>query len=277
MLHTIDDLGPALLFCPGDRPDRFQKAIDASDHVILDLEDGTAPANRDAARISVATFLKDSKAPAIVRINSPATAQGLADAKAVITAGARVLFLPKTETAAEIDAVAAMGDVILVALIESAVGIEALRAIATHPRISGLSWGPYDLSADMGMRRVRDSAGSLLAPLAHARDRLLVAAAAARKMAIDTVTAEIKNVELLERESADAADVGFRAKMCIHPLQVEPIRRAFRPSDAEVDRAKRMLAAATGGGAFAFEGEMVDEPILKRARRIIAVVERTAV
>lgn len=270
MHHSIADLGPALLFCPGDRPERFSKAADASDRAVLDLEDGTAPANRDAARGFIADFLKQSSVPAIVRINSPQSAQGLADAAAVIEAGARILLLPKTETLAEIDAVASFGDVALVALIESAKGVEAMLEIAAHSSVAALSWGPYDLAGDIGMRKVRDDSNVLLAPLAAVRDRLIIAAAANRKAVIDTVTAEIKNLDLLAREAGEAAAFGFHGKMCIHPSQVPVIRAAFRPSEAEVDRAKRMLVAAAGQGAFAFEGEMIDEPILKRARRIIA-------
>jgi citrate lyase subunit beta / citryl-CoA lyase len=276
MHPSIADLGPALLFCPGDRPERFLKAAEASDQAVLDLEDGTAPANRETARGAIAAFLRDSGVPAIVRINSPQTAQGLADADAVMAAGARILLLPKTEGAAEIDAVAALGDAALVALIESAKGVEAMSAIADHPRVAALSWGPYDLAGDMGMRQVRDGANALLSPLAAVRDRLIVAAAAARKPLIDTVTAEIKNLDLLAREAAEAAAFGFHGKMCIHPSQVPVIRAAFRPSEAEVERARRMLAASEGRGAFAFEGEMVDEPILKRARRIVAAAERAA-
>ncbi len=276
MHPSIADLGPALLFCPGDRPERFGKAAEASDMAVLDLEDGTAPANREAARGSIAAYLRHSGIPAIVRINSPQTAQGLADAAAVMAAGARILLLPKTETLAEVDAVAALGDAALVALIESAKGVEAMAAIAAHPRVVALSWGPYDLAGDIGMRQVRDGADKLLAPLAAVRDRLIIAAAASRKALIDTVTAEIKNLDLLRRESEEAAAFGFHGKMCIHPTQVPVIRAAFRPTDADVERARRMLAASEGMGAFAFEGEMVDEPILKRARRIVAVAERAA-
>lgn len=277
MTLAIEDFGPALLFCPGDRPERFARAVATGDNAILDLEDGAAPANRDMARDAVAAYLNETRAPAIVRINLPATERGRADAAAVMDAGAPALILPKTESAKEIDAIAALGGAILIATIESARGATAMTEILAHPRLAAVTWGPYDLAADMGMRKVRGADDRLLAPLAAVRDRLLIEAAAARKVAIDTVTAEIRNLDLLAREAGEAADLGFRAKMSIHPSQVEAIRAAFRPAGAEVERARRMLAAgeAAGSGAFAFEGEMVDEPILRRARRILAAAARS--
>mgnify|MGYP001331300507 CR=1 FL=1 len=278
MTLSIHDLGPALLFCPGDRPERFQKAVDASDHAVLDLEDGAAPANRDMARDAVAAYLRTAARPAIVRINLPESARGQADAKAVLAAGAKVIMLPKTESAAEVEAIAALGDAILIAIIESARGVAAMREIVAHPAVAGVTWGPYDLSADMGMRKVRDGDGRMLAPLALARDQMLLAAAAARKVAIDTVTVEVSNPELQIREAREAAALGFGAKMCIHPTQVKIIRDGFRPTEAEIAHARKLIAAgeAAGNGALLFEGEMVDEPILKRARRVLAAAAASA-
>lgn len=273
---SIHDLGPALLFCPGDRPERFQKAVDAADHAILDLEDGAAPANRDMARDAVAAYLGQASKPTIVRINAPSTDRGMADARAMLAAGARVLMLPKTESRNDVEAVAALGDAILIAVIESARGVQAMDEILAHPAVAAATWGPYDLAADMGLRKVRGDDTRLLPPLELARNRLLIAAAAARKVAIDTVTVEISNPELMTREAQEAADLGFAAKMCIHPTQVRIIRDGFRPSEAEVAHARKLIAAgeAAGNGALIYEGEMVDEPILKRARRVLAAAER---
>jgi citrate lyase subunit beta/citryl-CoA lyase len=274
MSLSIEDLGPSLLFCPGDRPERYRKAVDGADTAVLDLEDGTAEANRDLARAAIVDYLKQTAAKVIVRINLPGTARGKADAAAVIEAGCRMLILPKSESVEEIDAIARLGDVRLLATTETARGVQALPDILAHPAVVGVGWGPYDLSADMGMRRVRDAENRLLPPLLLARDTILLHAAAAKKAAIDTVTAEIKNLDLLKAEAEYAADVGYVAKFSIHPSQIPIIRAAFRPADAEIDRAKRMLAAAGGRGAFAFEGEMIDEPILRRARRVLALAER---
>lgn len=273
---AIDELGPSLLFCPGDRPERFERAAMAADNAILDLEDGTAAANKDRARDDVCAYISRAATPPIVRINLPGTERGVADAKAVLAAGARALIVPKTESGADIAAVASCGPAALIAIVETAKGVEAAAEILAHPALAGISWGPYDLSADMGMRRVRDGRGDLLPALALARDRLLIAAAAARKIAIDTVTAEIKDLDLLAREANAAADAGFRAKLCIHPTQIPVIRAAFRPSEAEVDRARRILAEVKGRGAFTFEGELIDEPILRRARHLIRLAEKAA-
>ncbi|CAN1497630.1 CitE Citrate lyase beta subunit [Rhabdaerophilaceae bacterium] len=275
MTLTVNDLGPSLLFCPGDRPERFQKAVDAADHAILDLEDGAAPANRDMARDAVCAYLPQATKPTVVRINLPATARGMADAEAVLAAGAKLIMIPKVESVADIEAIAALGNAILIAIVESARGVEALTDILSHPAVAGITWGPYDLAADMGMRKVRDSDNRLLPPLELARNRLLIAAAAARKGAIDTVTVEVSNPDLMIREAREAADLGFFAKMCIHPKQVQIIRDGFRPTDAEITQARNLIAAgdAAGNGALLYEGEMVDEPILKRARKILQAAQ----
>jgi citrate lyase subunit beta / citryl-CoA lyase len=270
----IAELGPAILFCPGDRPDRFQKAVAAADLAVLDLEDGAAPANKDMARDAVVAWLRGAQISPMVRINLPSTARGLADATAVMAAGARVLLLPKTESAEEIDAVAALGPAALIATIESARGAQAISEIMAHPAIRGACWGPYDLSGDLGMRRFRDDQQRLLPTLTLVRDRLLLATAAERKVPIEVVTAEIRDLDLLARESTEAADLGFRAKFAIHPSQISVIRAAFRPTEAAIDRARRMLAASEGRGAFMFEGEMIDEALLRRQRHVLAAAAR---
>lgn len=285
-MMALQDLGPALLFCPGDRPERFEKAAAGADHAILDLEDGTAPANRDQARANVVAFLgRLSAAPAhadviappvIVRINLAGSERGKADAAALHAVRAPILMLPKVESARDIDAIATMGDAVLIATIESARGAEAIGEILAHPRIAAATWGPYDLAADMGLRKVRDAENRLLPPLEMVRDRLLLAAVAARKPAIDTVTAEVANEAVIAREAQLAADLGFAAKMCIHPSQVSFVRAAYAPSESDIERAKRLLAAgaAAGNGALLYEGEMVDEPMLQRARRILQTAAR---
>jgi citrate lyase subunit beta/citryl-CoA lyase len=275
MTGMIDSMGPALLFCPGDRPDRFAKAAGAADLAVLDLEDGVAAPDKDRAREAVTEFLS-SGGSAAVRINLPGTDRGMADAEAVANAGARLLLMPKTETVAELDRVAARTGCELIASIETARGLLAVEAIAAHPSVGAISWGPYDLAADTGLRAVRGLEGALLAPLVHARNRLIVAAAAARKAAIDTVTSELKTPGVLEADAADGALLGFRGKFAIHPSQVAVIRRAYCPPEAEVERSRRMLVAAEGQGVFLFEGEMVDEPMLRRARAIIAAAEAAA-
>jgi citrate lyase subunit beta/citryl-CoA lyase len=276
MMTSIHDMvGCVLMFCPGDRPERFAKATQAADVAVLDLEDAVAPAGKDAARAAVEDYLRNAGADRLaVRINLPSTERGMIDAAAVAAAGARLLLLPKIESVEELDRVAGATGCELIATIETAKGLQQVERIAGHPAVSVLSWGPYDLAADMGMRAVRDPENALLPPLAYARNRLLIAAAATAKTALDTVTAELRDAAVIERDAAEGAVLGFRGKFAIHPMQVEPIRRAYRPSAGQVERARRMLAAVEGRGVFVFEGDMIDEPILRRARAIVAADER---
>lgn len=269
MNDSLADTGPALLFCPGDRPERFKKAVAAADLAVLDLEDGVSAPNKDAARTAVCAFLA-AGGRAAVRPNLPTTDRGRADIAALTATGASLLLLPKTETVAEIAEVAAMTDAALIASIETARGVLEMAQICAHPAVTGISWGPYDLAADMGAHAVRDGQGALLSPFAHVRNHLLVVAAAYGKTPIDTVTAELRDPGVIAADAAAGALLGFRAKFAIHPAQIAPIRAAYVPPEAEVARARRMLAEAGQGGALLFEGEMVDEPMLRRARRILA-------
>ncbi|GGC78007.1 HpcH/HpaI aldolase/citrate lyase family protein [Chelatococcus reniformis] len=273
-----NDLGPALLFCPGDRPERFAKAAATADQAVLDLEDGVLPDGKDAARAAVVAYLAEAGARAIVRINHPATPRGRADAAAIVAAGGRTLLLPKTQSRMEVDDILALragaDRLRVVVTVETALGVRALPEILGQPGVTAVSWGPYDLAADMGLRSARDGAGQLLSPLAHARDQILLAAAAARTTVLDTVTAELRDPAILARDAEVAALFGMRGKFAIHPAQVDVIRRAFRPSAAEVERCRRLLAAVPAHGAFLFEGDMIDEPMLRRARRTLALAER---
>ena len=276
--RPIDPLGPALLFCPGSRPDRFDKAHRAADHVVLDLEDGVAPDGKDRALAEVLAFVRTRAERVLVRVNRPATRRGQDEIPALAAAGVARFVLPKVESAADVDAAletaGAGRGVEVVVTIETARGVLALGQILARPGIAAVSWGPYDLAADIGLRGVRDEAGGYLPPLAHARDAMVLHAAAAGIPVFDTVTTEIRTLAQTERDAAQAALLGFAGKLAIHPSQVPAIRAAFMPGAAEVERSRRLVAAAAGSAVFLFEGEMVDAPILRRARMLIALAER---
>lgn len=269
--------GPSILFCPGDRPDRFAKAAAAADIAVLDLEDAVAADAKASARDAVCAYLRDVSTDVLIRINDPATGTGQADAAAILAAGARAVVIGKTETVAQIDAVAGTGATppAIIVTIESARGLLALPELLSHEAVAGVSWGPYDLAADMGMRAVRDDAGALLPILLQARNTMLIHAAAARVPAYDTVTAELSDGgTMLERDTREAATLGCVGKFMIHPSQTATVRAAFMPSDVDVDRSRRLLAAVGDRGAFLFEGDMVDEPMMRRARTILAMADR---
>lgn len=264
--------GPALLFCPGERPERFEKASIAADMAVLDLEDGTARANKEAARAHVRNFVSQAEQEVLVRINHPNSQTGLADIEALRGTGLRRLLLSKTESAAEIEMLisAWASELRVIVTIETAKGLTALPSILSHPCVEGVSWGPYDLAADIGARSVRDASGHLRSPFRYARDRLLIAAAAAGVAVYDTVTVELKDPGITQRDSEEAAELGFAGKFCIHPSQVATIRAAFQPSAEQVGWASRLLDGFGENGAALFEGEMVDEPMLRRARQILS-------
>ncbi|MCH1883377.1 CoA ester lyase [Agrococcus sp. ARC_14] len=264
-------MGPALLFCPGDRPDRFQKAADRADAVILDLEDAVGADSKDAARAAVVAAALDPRRT-IVRVQARGAAGFRDDLEAVAASPFRTVMLAKAESPDEVDAVAeAVQGVRVVALIETARGVLAAEAIADHSAVVGLMWGAEDLVASMGGTSSRTDAGEYRDVARHARSRVLLAASAFGKTAIDAIRTDIADLDGAHAEALDAAASGFGAKAAIHPSHVEPYRRAFAPTAEQVDEAQRILAAAeVTPGVFSFEGRMVDEPILRHARSVVA-------
>ena len=264
--------GPALLFCPADRPDRFAKALAAADTVLVDLEDAVAPDGKDAARAAVREALRDDPDRFVVRVNSRGTEWHDADLAMLREAGASTLLLPKAESAADL---AAMPDLGVIALCETVHGIVNAREIARANNCVGLFWGAEDLTADLGGRSSRASGGAYHVPIEHARSEVLFAAAAAGRPAIDAVVLDIEDDETLRAESQAACDVGFAAKACIHPRQVPTVRAAFAPSDEQVAWARGVLAAVAdhGPGVFRYQGLMVDGPLHTLARTILSRTE----
>jgi citrate lyase subunit beta / citryl-CoA lyase len=259
-------VGPGWLFCPADRPDRFAKAAAAADVVILDLEDGVAPADKDAARHNLREVRLDPDRT-VVRINPAGSSHHQRDLAALAGTGYRTVMLAKAEQPQEVRELAPL---LVVALCETALGVLNAPALAAESTTSGLMWGAEDLLVSLGGRSSRHPDGRYRDVAAHARSRVLLAAGAHGRAAIDSVYLDLADLDGLRTEAADAAASGFAAKACIHPTQVEPVRAAFRPTAAELDWAARVLAAAeTSAGVFAFEGRMVDQPILSQARRLL--------
>ncbi|WP_157157360.1 CoA ester lyase [Diaminobutyricimonas sp. LJ205] len=261
-------LGPAILFCPADRPDRFEKAARAADAVILDLEDAVAAADRPAARAYVAASTLDP-ASTIVRVNAVDTVEHALDLETLSGAPFRTLMLAKAESAAQLDHLHE-ADYSVIALCETAAGIENVSEIARHPAVVALMWGAEDLIVSMAGRSSRFTDGRYRDVARYARSRLLVAAAAAGKDAIDAVHVDIADVAGLRAESEDAAQSGFAATACIHPAQANVIREAYGVGFEEREWAEAVLAEARiAPGVFRFRGRMIDEPILRQARRIV--------
>ncbi|HEV7741490.1 MAG TPA: CoA ester lyase [Pseudolysinimonas sp.] len=258
------DLGPALLFCPADRPDRYAKALDRADAVILDLEDAVAPDARVAAREALRASELDP-ARVIVRVNEFGTEDWALDLAALAGTAYRLIMVPKAD-ARLLDAIPAGFEVL--PLCESAAGVVAAPALARSA--VALMWGAEDLVASLGGTSSRFADGAYRDVARVARAQVLLAAGAAGIPAIDTVHLQIDDLDGLRAEAEDAVASGFAATACIHPSHVAVIREAYRPSDEQVAWAQRVLDAAAGEqGVFRFEGGMVDGPVLRHAESVL--------
>jgi citrate lyase subunit beta / citryl-CoA lyase len=268
---TWTPVGPALLFCPADRPDRYFKAAAAADMVILDLEDGVSAPDRPDAREALKVTLLDPQRT-IVRVNPFGTEDFSLDIAALAQTPYSIVMLSKTESA---DDVNALGPRPVIALCETARGVLESPKIAAATSAVALMWGAEDLLASLGGRSSRTASGDYRAVATHARSQVLLAARAHDRAAIDAIHLDIADVEGLTTEAEDAAASGFCASACIHPTQVEIVRAAYRPSDDQIAWASGVSkAAASERGVFTYQGRMIDAPLLRHARQILDTVAR---
>lgn len=264
-------MGPALLFCPADRPERFQKAAERSDAVIIDLEDAVAAPDKKRARGAILAQLGSSgegpeldPSRTIIRINPAGTEDFEKDLHCLAHTPYRTVMLAKTESAEQLRALDGFH---VIALCETAAGIVNAPAIAAAPNVVALMWGAEDLLASLGGTSSRKDDGGYRAVALHARSSVLLAAGAFGKEAVDAVYVNIPDLDGLAEEARDAVASGFSSKACIHPSQVAAVRAAYAPSGEEVAAARELLEAAraAGTGVFQFNGKMIDGPILKHA------------
>ena len=264
----------SLLFVPGNRPERFLKAAQSgADAVVLDLEDAVPLAQKDAARDAIRqqwTPLLALQVPLVVRVNAADSAAWQADLAALtgLTQLAGVM-VPKAESADALRHVhQCLPGVALLPLVESAAGHDALTPIAAAPGVLRLVLGHVDFMADTGIQCSDDERE--LAPLRFA----IAMATRLQRLApaIDGVTVAIDDAERLREDTRRALRFGFGAKLCIHPRQVAGVHEAMAPSAAELDWARRVIAAdaAAAGAAVQLDGRMVDAPVVLQARRTMA-------
>jgi citrate lyase subunit beta/citryl-CoA lyase len=264
-------VGPALLFCPADRPDRYFKAAAAADMVILDLEDGVSPTDRPGARKALMATLLDPQRT-IVRVNPAGTEDFTLDVAALAATPYTTVMLAKTESVQDVNA---LGPRPVIALCETARGVLASANIAAADATVALMWGAEDLVASLGGRSSRTKSGEYRAVAMHSRSHVLLAARANERAAIDAIHLDIADVEGLRIEAEDAAASGFCATACIHPTQVEVVRAAHRPTDDEIAWASGVSKAAeTERGVFTYQGRMIDAPLLRHAQQILNSVSR---
>ncbi|GAA2039151.1 citrate (pro-3S)-lyase subunit beta [Agromyces tropicus] len=268
MTHPPFPFGPALLFCPADRPDRYAKAAERADAVILDLEDAVADSAKSAARESLVANPIDP-ARVIVRVNPASTPHLADDLAAVRRTGYRTLMLAKCEGTADL---VTLEDFDVIALCETARGVLAAPDIASVPIVSALMWGAEDLVASLGGDSSRHADGRYRDVARHARSQVLLAAGAHGVAAIDAVHLDLADADGLRAEAEDATALGFAATACVHPAQVEVVRAAYAPSDERLEWAQALLAEAAvreRDGVFAFRGQMVDAPLLHQAEAVV--------
>ena len=271
----------SLLFVPGDRPERMEKALGlGADALILDLEDSVAPANKPVARAAIADFLERAERTAklFVRINPLDSDYFVDDLVAVLGSNPDGLVLPKAEGAASVRKLADRSGVpILPIATETPAAVFALGEYAqVASELAGLTWGAEDLPAAIGASASRDGEGAYLPPYQTVRALTLFGAAAAGVNPIETVYPNIKDLDGLKRVAEAAARDGFTGMMAIHPAQVPVINAAFTPSPEAVAQARAIVAAfdaSPGAGALQLDGKMIDAPHLKQARRILERAE----
>lgn len=281
------------LFVPADSERKLEKSVDAgADALILDLEDSVTPDNKPAARELCREFLVE-RCKAWVRINPLSGEAAAADLEAVMPAAPIGVVLPKAAGAADVARLADLLDgleqangleqgstAILPICTETPQAIFALGEYAgASQRLAALTWGAEDLSAAIGASTARAEAGGWLPPYELARALCLFAAHAAEVPAVDTVYTDFRDEDGLATYAAAARRDGFSGMLAIHPAQVDTINRAFVPSAAEIDRAKRIVelfAANPDAGALGMDGEMVDRPHLVQAQRILQLASRLA-
>ena len=266
----------SLLFTPGTRPERFEKAATSgADGIIIDLEDAVPAPDKDRVRTDVVAWLKQNnrvgQPPFVtaVRINDLRSAHGRADLDALNAAALRLdlVVLPKVECAAEVQLAARklFGQPRLVCLIETVLGVRFVSEIAAaSPQVAALAFGGFDLSAETGGEPTWDA---LLWP----RTQVVHACAAAGVLALDQPFIDLENVAALEAECARVRALGFSGKLAIHPKQCASIKVAFQPTAAQVERARRIVTAfeAAKGNVAAIDGQMIDVPMVRSAQRVL--------
>lgn len=280
------------MFVPGNRQRFLDKALDATseaDALLLDLEDGVVPDDKDTARAMVAEALARPAGGPLraVRVNAVDTPWLADDLEAIVGPGLEAVCLPKAESADDVRAVAAVLErwdprrrIGIVAAIESAGALLRAHEIASaDARVLALMFGGEDLALDLGLGTARvGEAAELLYP----RSALVVAAAAARVLSIDGVFPDLDDEDGLLADVLQARRLGFGAKSTFNPRQVRVINERFRPAADEVHYARRVVdafdeAAARGDASVAVGGQLVDRPIVLRARRTLQLAERLGV
>jgi len=273
----------SFIFMPGLKPAMFPKAVGSgADIVCIDLEDAIHPNDKEEARRATLGLMAErpeaGEAEVVVRINSVRTPHGLLDLAAIVEAGADgppSLMLPKVATADEVRLIAGHLDdaglpTTLHIIIESAEGLENAPEIArASPRIQALFFGAVDLSSDIGCENTWET-------LLYARSRVVAAASAAGLDAIDVPWLDLEDMAGMRAEAEASRRLGFVGKGSIHPKQIASLHEVFSPSDAEVEHARRIVAAfeEAATGLVVIDGKLIEKPVLRAMERLLERARR---
>jgi citrate lyase subunit beta/citryl-CoA lyase len=281
------------MFVPGHRQRMIDKAFGLNtDAIMLDIEDGVAPNEKDTARKNIAESLGREKTPGsparYVRMNAIGHARMDADLTAVLRPGLEGLVCPKVDTPDEVRNVDGIlnerepklkmerGSIKLLIAVESPRGLINAPAIAAaSPRIVGLMFGAEDFGREIGLPTVREAEAR---DLVYARSAMVVAAAAAHVQAVDGVWVDLNDSQGLLGFAKQSRRLGFSGMSLIHPSQIDAINTVFSPTPEEIDYSRQVLQAfeaaqARGDGSIAFGGQLIDRPIVERARRTIELAK----
>jgi citrate lyase subunit beta/citryl-CoA lyase len=282
-----DRMRRSRLYVPGNEPKYFiNAALHGADAIILDLEDSVHPNEKDAARVLVRNALRAVdflRCERMVRINQ--LPLGLKDLEEIVPESPDLILLPKVETSRHVlDAVEKMAEIKanfgitrrtwLMPIIESALGIEKAYEIATaSEEIAALTFGLEDYTADLGVVKTATGAESLFA-----RQRVVNAARAAGIQAIDSVFSDVGDVDALRTWAVNSRAMGFEGMGCVHPSQITVIHEAFAPTAAEIEKARKIVAAYNeahekGLGVVSLGSKMIDAPVIQRARKLMVQAE----
>lgn len=259
------------LFVPGNRPERFVKACESgADAVIVDLEDAVTPDEKTQARETVAAWLS-AQFPVYVRINAVNTEWFEEDVAAIQRPGVIGVVLPKAEEKEQITLLAGRlpGDVRIVPMAETALGVWNALELASAPRVERLIFGSIDFQLDTGITGDYDE-------LLYARSRVVLASRVAGILPpLDGISTDIENDDVLAADVQRARRLGFGGKLCIHPKHVKTINDGFLPTEQEITWARSIMEAikVMGEGAIRLDGKMVDRPVIEKARKIMEMVD----
>ena len=286
----------SLLFVPADGGSKLDKAMaSGADGVIIDLEDSIAAESKESARKLALDFLKSAQSrkdrpQLLVRINGLDTGMTDADLDAVVPGKPDAVLLPKAEGGATVihldakltvrEALAGLpeGEIkILAQTVESPAGLFSAGSYRNcSGRLIGMTWGPEDLSAELGAEANREIDGTLTEPYRIARAMCLFGAAAAKVSAIETIYVNFRDTDVLRKDTELARRDGFTGRLAIHPAQVPVINEVFTPSTAQIEKAKAIVAAfeaKPGAGTVGMDGKMYDRPHLARAQALLQRVK----